>query len=87
MIKKAILLTLLLSQPALALSLEDKAKDYTAWLNNNETKTITIRVSNQPVYWKTIKANNIILDDLNGVCFTESGKRRFYFGPFLVEEQ
>ena len=85
MIKKAILLTLLLSQPALALDTPTRARDYTAWLNNNETKTITIRIGNYAA-WTRIKANNILLDELNGVYFTESGKRRFYFGPFLVEE-
>lgn len=84
--KKAILLTLLISQPALALDMEARARDYTSWLNNNENKTITIRVSNQPVYWKTFKANNILLDELNGVFFTEKGKRKFYHGPFMVEE-
>lgn len=84
--KKAILLTLLLSQPALALDPETRARDYTSWLNNDDIKTITIRVSNYTVSWKTIKANNILLDELNGIYFTESGKRRFYHGPFLVEE-
>ena len=36
--KKAILLTLLLSQPALALDMETRARDYTSWLNNDDIK-------------------------------------------------
>lgn len=86
MIKKAILLTLLLSQPALALDTPTRARDYTTWLNDGETKSLTIRTDNAQWRWVRIKANNTTLDNINGVFFTESGKRRFYHGPFLMEE-